>query len=71
MSDTRKRVTISVPVNVSLIVDVDVCSGYVDIVNVVAMNGLPSAVDVREGLDAAQEFQQLDDAYLAAGGELP
>lgn len=71
MSDTQKRVTISVPINVSLIVDVDVCSGYVDVVSVVSINGLPSTGDVREALDAAQEFQQLDYAYVAAGGELP
>lgn len=71
MSETQKRVTLSVNLTVSVEVDVDVAGGEVSIVSVSRIEGLPSATEVMEALDAAGDFAQLDDAYVAAGGELP
>lgn len=71
MSDTQKRVTLTVLVNIAVEVDVDVTSGEVSVVSVSRINGMPSATDVMEALDNAGDYAQLDDAYVAAGGELP
>lgn len=71
MEDTSKRITISVMVNVSLVVDADIKDGEVDIVRVVSLSGLPSPREVIESLSGNDDLAQLDDAYEEAGGELP
>lgn len=71
MSETQKRVTIAVRITVAVTVDIDIVGGTVDVVRVASMSGLPSTTDVIEALDADGDMQQLDDAYVAAGGELP
>lgn len=71
MSDTVKRVTLSVVVNVAIEVDVDLVGGDTHVISVVRVVGIPTASDVMESLDSHGEMQQLDDAYTEAGGELP
>lgn len=71
MSETMKRVQVTAIVNVTLTVDVDIVGGEVDIVGVASMTGLPSRSDVMESLAHHGELDQLDNAYVAAGGELP
>lgn len=71
MSDTTKRVTLTVLLSMAVEVDVDVTGGEISIVGVSRIVGMPGATDVMESLDAAGDFKQLDDVYVAAGGELP
>ena len=71
MSETMKRVTLTVLVNVAVEVDVDVTGGEVSVVSVSRINGLPTATDVMEALDGAGDYAQLDRAYEVAGGILP
>lgn len=70
-SETMKRITIVACVSVTLTVDADIAGGEVDIINVVAMAGMPSAREVMEALDHHGDLSQLDEAYEGAGGALP
>ena len=70
MSDTVKRVTLSVVVNVAIEVDVDLVGGDAHVISVVRVVGVPTAGEIMEALDYHGEMQQLDDAYTEAGGEI-
>ena len=61
-----RRITISARVVVSLTVDADNPSGDVEVINVVRINGLPTAKEVMEALDGEDELEQLDEAFAAA-----
>lgn len=61
-----KRITLSVRMVVSVTVDAEDAGGAVEVVRVVRVNGLPSASEVMEALDAEGDFQQLDEEYEKA-----
>lgn len=70
--DNTKRITLSVRMHVSITVDAERDeSGEVNVVRAVRINGLPSAQEVMEALDADDELAQLDEEYENATGDTP
>lgn len=66
MSGKTKQITLSVRLTVSVTVDAEERGGEVHVVRTVRINGLPSAPDVMEALDADDELAQLDEEYQNA-----
>jgi hypothetical protein len=64
-----KRITLSVRMPVSITVDAQLVDGDVTVVKVVRTNGLPSAKEVMEALDADEGLADLDDAFENEPGE--
>jgi hypothetical protein len=68
MSETQKRITVTVMLPISLVVDADLKCGAVEVVGVVGASGLPSVAEVMEALDGQNQLQQLDEDFAAAHG---
>jgi hypothetical protein len=64
-----KRITLSIRMPISITVDAQLVGGEVTVIRTVNVNGLPSAPEVMEALDAEGEFGQLDEAYENATGD--
>jgi hypothetical protein len=64
-----KRITLSVRMAVSVTVDAQIVDGEVAVVKVVRINGLPSAREVMEALDADEGLAELDDVFENEPGE--
>jgi hypothetical protein len=68
-NQASKRITISTRLAVSLTVDAELRDGEVTVVKVVHINGMPTAREVMEALDAEDGLSELDDAFEDEPGE--
>lgn len=69
-TEEPKRIQLSVRMTVLVTVDAIFKNGEVQVESVVSLTGTPSPAEVIEALDADGELDQLDTAFLAAGGTI-
>lgn len=69
-TEEPKRIQLSVRMTVLVTVDAIFKNGEVQVESVVSLTGTPLPAEVIEALDADGELDQLDNAFLAAGGTI-
>jgi hypothetical protein len=68
MADTTKRITLTVRMPVTIIVDAEESGGEVNVVRVIRAYP-PTAVEVMEALDNEGQLGELDEAYENPTGD--